>query len=193
VRSELVYAGLAPVANRQALAAEFASGDMPAPDTHDGRRLERTSAERAALATRASTLLSTAVAVTDSDIVTLREALDDIRVRDAVLWDMTHGNDGGMWRRAATTLHRCLRMTARPAAAPVATVLAITHWQLGDGARAVEALRLAMEADAHYRLARLVFSAVTAGLPPQAWSQVMQDLDRAQCLGEETHTPHRTA
>ena len=61
-------------------------------------------------------------------------------------------------------------------------MLALQHYQGGDGARANIALDRAQAGDPDYSLAGLARAALTGGLPPAAWSQVMGQLTRDQCL-----------
>jgi hypothetical protein len=105
--------------------------------------------------------------------------LADIRVRDTFLWDASQpGSDPRLITSRLADLVRC----APPGlVAPAATVLAITRWTSGDGARANVALDRACDDDPSYALAHLVGAALHSGLPPSAWSASMATLDREAC------------
>lgn len=118
--------------------------------------------------------------LTPADVAGTAVALGDIRVRDTYLWDL--GQDGVDRQTAIRVLTQVVRSTPVAAVAPAATVLALQHYHGGDGARANIALDRAQDGDPDYSLAGLARAAISAGLPPSAWSQVMGELTRDQCL-----------
>jgi hypothetical protein len=108
-------------------------------------------------------------------------SLNDVRVRDTVLWDLMDADAEEGWRRAQAVLAHCVRLAPPGAVAPAAAVLAICCWQRGDGARAGVALERALADDPSYSLALLVHQALGAGLPPGAWRGAMAGLRREEC------------
>ena len=205
-RTRLVYAGLAPVPSRAAMVAEFEDIDLHTTDAVDReRRRRRESTRRGHRAPRAgrptrgewATHLSSLITSTEQpspvDVLDILEGLCDVRLRDTVLWDMSIPGPSGIWRRATVVLRSCLRAAEGDEVPPVATVLAVAFWLLGDGARAREALRRAETADPGYRLAELIATAVDHGLSPDVWRLSMQGLDRRDCLGSDTSALERGA
>ncbi|MEV6374840.1 DUF4192 domain-containing protein [Micromonospora musae] len=100
--------------------------------------------------------------LTDDEVAWLAVLLADVAVRDQA------GEAGGTepWRLAMWT---DITRRADPAyAAAPATLLALTAWRLGQGTLAAVALDRALAADPHYRLARLIDTAMRHGVPPTA-------------------------
>jgi hypothetical protein len=113
----------------------------------------------------------------------LVSSIVDVRVRDTLVWDLVNGGPQA-WRLATGRLTTLVVHTRGEARAATAVVLAIMHWQLGDGARAHIALDAALSANPEYRLAHLLQAAVDSGLPPKCWRDGLVKLDRSVCLGE---------
>lgn len=105
--------------------------------------------------------------------------LQDVRVRDTALWEMTHDSTDST--NTMSGLNAALRCAPDGYVAPVATTLAIQHWTRGDGARANACLDRATADDPNYSLASMVSTAIGRGLPPSSWTEVMQQLDRSSC------------
>ncbi|MFM9050475.1 MAG: DUF4192 domain-containing protein [Actinomycetota bacterium] len=116
------------------------------------------------------------------DSAMLLSGLRDVRVRDTVLWDLIHRHPEG-WSRAAVRLADALRAAPPAFVPPVATVLAIVRWQMGDGARARIALDRACLADPDYTLALLIGGMLDHGQPPWTWRAALAELPRAACRG----------
>ncbi|WP_029253574.1 DUF4192 domain-containing protein [Paraoerskovia marina] len=129
-------------------------------------------------------------------------ALEDIRVRDAVLLHLVRGDADLVDKTAAgsragdvadrtgaaiaaivdpdvgiappeeslrprvVVLEQVAASTCAHPRAAAGTLLALVAWWQGDGGRAGERLREALEADPEYRLARLLDAALSAGLAP---------------------------
>lgn len=120
---------------------------------------------------------------TPDEIALTTVALGDIRCRDAVLWDLSMpGKD--LRSPSALLLSVVRQAPARMVAGP-ATVLAVIMWLRGDGLRAKVACQRALECDPYYSLAVLLDAALSAGLPPAVWHQVVSDLSYAECRGSE--------
>ena len=106
--------------------------------------------------------------------------LEDVRVRDTLLWEVSHADPG----RLAAILERlsCALRGAPPGhVAPVGSCAGIVAWLLGDGARAHIAIDRARHDDAQYSLALLLAASLEAGLPPAAWRESMAGLSRDHC------------
>lgn len=119
--------------------------------------------------------------LTETDIAEVLVALDDIQVRDTVLWDVMQG-DPPSWRVAADRLAKIVSSAPQAHVAAAATLLAILRWQLGDGSRASAAVDRAREADPEYSLALLVTGCLAAGMHPATWREGLAGLRRSDCL-----------
>lgn len=120
--------------------------------------------------------------------------LRDIRVRDTVLWDLAQ--DGTDHASSISGLTIALRSAPEGHVAPVATTLAIQHWSRGDGARANACLDRAAGDDPTYSLASMVGTAISRGLPPTTWTDVMRQMDRGTCrhgMGNTEPAPTRSS
>jgi hypothetical protein len=104
--------------------------------------------------------------------------LQDIRVRDSVLWHLAHDLDPATGLLALRALVRNLPAGYR---APAATVASICAWLVGDGVRASAALELAIHDAPDYGLAMLVSTALMNGLPPRTWQETMEQLTYEAC------------
>lgn len=102
------------------------------------------------------------------------ETLVRQRVGDAfdALFDPQDGlePDAGRLGAAGRTLRSVMAHTSPDRHAPAATVLAVLAWWSGDGAAANDWLRRAFAVDPGYSFARLLASALEAGLPP-GWAR----------------------
>jgi hypothetical protein len=187
VGAEFTFRGVAPVASRRDLEAEVAPEPTPDVVRILGRRgVARPLTARALERWRdraideAFSWRSTSAAPAPLSYARVIAGLQDIRVRDVVLWEMARLDDG-LLRGTLPLWHRAVRISPQEFVAPVATVTSIQSWLLGDGARAAISLRRAREADQVYSLAHLVDAALTSGLPPQAWREGTAQLSRNVC------------
>lgn len=110
----------------------------------------------------------------------LLRGLDDVRVRDTVLWEVSHWEPEAL-QAALDHLTVVLRSAPEGHVAPVASCAAVVAWLLGDGARAHIAVGRACHDDAGYSLALLLAASLAAGLPPAAWRESMAALTRDDC------------
>ena len=98
----------------------------------------------------------------DEEIAFLSVMLADLRVRDDAWARMDPG-----YCQAHLLLWTDLVRKACPEYVPaVASLLAFTAWQAGNGALANMAIDRALAADPGYSMAHLIYQAVSAGLPP---------------------------
>ena len=102
-------------------------------------------------------------ALSSATAANLIVAVEDIRVRDAVLV-RTPGPDAD---RAVRLWIEVVQLAPDDRLAPGATLLAAAAYQTGDGALAGLALERALGADPHYYLASLLMASLSAGIPPQ--------------------------
>ena len=99
---------------------------------------------------------------TDDQVAWLSLALTNLRVRDDAWARMDPGH-----RDAHTRLWTDVVRRAEPPYVPaVASLLAFTAWQCGNGALANVALDRALEADPRYSMALLLRDTIDAGTPP---------------------------
>jgi len=139
---------------------------------------------RDSMVSRLQQLLTQEQRQTPVDLAALICGLDDIRVRDCILWQLAQCED---LTCAAKVLRSGLVSCPAGMRAPVGTVAAITAWLRGDGVRATSALDLALADDASYGLALLVSAALTNGLPPRMWRETMDQLSYEACrYGSQT-------
>lgn len=114
------------------------------------------------------------------DALEVLRALADVRVRDTVMWEVV-SRPAADWRVAADALVPVVQR-ARPGwVAPVATILGLLRWQLGDGTRSLIALERAMADDPDYVLAQLILGCLQSGMTPSSWREGLQSLTREQC------------
>lgn len=107
-------------------------------------------------------------------------AVDDLAVRDTLLWDLM--SDGPQrWPAAADRLARAVSAAPGGRAAPAATVLALLRWQMGDGSRAVAAVERALEDRPSYSLADLVDRCLRMGMHPATWREGVVGMRREDC------------
>jgi hypothetical protein len=97
-------------------------------------------------------------------IAWLAVSLDDLRVRDDA-WARMAPEHAGAHQRLWTDV---LRRSPARYVPPLASLLAFTAWQSGNGALANVAVERALAADPEYSMALLLQEAVTAGIPPAA-------------------------
>lgn len=109
-------------------------------------------------------------------------SLQDIRVRDCLLWHLARSPHP---RDVVASLSPLLRAAPTGFIAPVATCAAIAAWLCGDGVRASAAVHRALVDDSAYSLAQLVDRSILSGLPPSSWRQAMAQVSYDQCrMGE---------
>jgi len=98
-------------------------------------------------------------------------ALRDVHVRDAVAVALSRRGARDQRQAALRAAQRFWLSLTRAApsgwAAPPATLLAMTSYRLGDGARANAALDRALADDPTYSLAQIVEQALVLAIPPQ--------------------------
>jgi hypothetical protein len=117
--------------------------------------------------------------------------LKDVRVRDTLLWELSHADSGelpGLLERLSVAV----RSAPAGHVAPVASCAAVVAWLLGDGARAHIAIDRACHDDGEYSLALLLAASLGAGLPPAAWRESMAALTRDECR-HGAHAPRAAA
>jgi hypothetical protein len=134
--------------------------------------------------------VSTGASIDEAGCARVIAGLDDIRVRDTVLWDLAQGR--GDDRNVIEALAQVVRTSPEARCAPAATVLSIQHWTAGDGARANVALDRALDSDPDYRLGGLVQTSLRSGLPPAHWRDLMCTMPRETCRYGQSHPSTQT-
>jgi hypothetical protein len=201
VAAEFTLAGRAPLPAREALEQSLGADEVKqalvavalaaAPEVPLGPAREAWRDERIASALLALTGDDDGGPLRPERAADLLAGLDDVRVRDTVLWELC-GWDAGHLQRALDRLSAVVRAAPTGHVAPVASCAALTAWLLGDGARASVAVARARADDPDYSLAELLAASLTAGLPPQAWRASMSGLTRELCR-HGSETPHSAA
>ncbi|MGV1035907.1 MAG: DUF4192 domain-containing protein [Candidatus Nanopelagicales bacterium] len=101
-------------------------------------------------------------------------SLPDRRVREPLMWRLSQ------WTaREPQTVDRLARLVRNcpfDHVAAIASVLAAHAWQTGNGALAAIAAKYALEGDPRNVLADLVFRAVTQGVHPQVWDEMLASM-----------------
>lgn len=106
-------------------------------------------------------------------------ALQDVRVRDALLWHM--GSQPGLTSPLARRLVALLHCTAPTATGEVAITCAMAFWLAGDGYRSSVVLERALRDEPGHVLGQLLDAAIRAGLPPGAWRERLRDTPYEVC------------
>ncbi len=185
VAAEFAAAGVAVMDSRESLAAELMPVDAERRQAvashldaleHPGAGLERW---RDQAIQHVNDVLTAANMPTPEDCARIIAALDDIRVRDTVLWDLAQGRRDV--HQVTANLAHVVREAPDARVAPSATVLSIQQWTSGDGARANVALDRALTDDPDYSLGSLVGQSLRSGLPPATWRDLMRTLPRGTC------------
>ncbi len=109
------------------------------------------------------------------DLVAHLVVLQDVPARDVLIWHLAQLEHDKL-RRTADLLRMGVRAAPDRHVAPIATLAGVAAWLTGDGARALVALDRGLTADPHYVLARMVQAAVSAGLPPSQWREMVQQV-----------------
>jgi hypothetical protein len=111
----------------------------------------------------------------DEELVVAAVALYDVRVRDAILYEISNLPQDSLPEVLAIAT-RIIRLIPKADSAPICTVAALTSWMEGNGAVALILTKRALEADPGYTLADLVDLSLSTGMPPTAWRQSMQGI-----------------
>lgn len=186
VAAEFTADGIAPAPDRATLVRECAADDIKVSSV--GVELDTMPQLRKTKRWRAQVIVTFLKLVDDAaarsrvrDLTTVIAGLDDIRIRDTVLWEISVADRSRRFA-ALEVLMECTRSAPEHLVAPAATCAAITAWLVGDGARARIAVERALLARPGYTLAGLVEHSLRVGLPPSAWTDALAGLSRAECL-----------
>ncbi len=188
VAAHYVYAGIAPLDNRDAYAELITytqNREVEATIEEHVARYAKDQLAREEVIPVATGILRTLThdqQPSNDDISQISAALHNIYVRDVVLYDMST-LDENTRARITVNLRSITANTPDAYAAPVATTLAITEWLTGDGARTNMATDRALASDRDYSLNQLIRAAVGNGIPPQFWRESITDLTREHCAG----------
>jgi len=201
VRAEYAFAGFAPLASREDVAArvrpDAAAQARVAKAQQRSRPASRTEPWRDRQVRDLDRLLvpagrpdaaagrSGSSALTPARVARALRGLGDIRVRDTVLLRLIRADrsDPGEWSRTLELLCQLVREAPAGAVAPPATLLAIVAWMGGEGALANIALDRSDADDPDYRLAALARQMMVNGLDPASWRRAMAGLTESECRG----------
>lgn len=185
VAAEFTGAGVAPAPARDALVRELDAAPEQVNAVAKAIAAARPRRDRERWRNEVIAEFAEHVARADPGIRTaeasrLVRGLDDVRIRDTILWEVSHAQADGCFTVLAL-LSTCARWAPVGHVAPIATCTAVAAWLVGDGARAQIALDRALHERPEYSLARLVQHSVQVGLPPSAWREAMAGLTRREC------------
>lgn len=110
------------------------------------------------------------------------KALHDRRIREPLLWRLARWlepADEARRRHAVDGLCLMTRSCPPPLIAPVASCTAAVAWQVGDGALARLAAERGLAESPDNVLCRLVLDAVSAGIPPKVWVEMLANFSVA--------------
>lgn len=117
-------------------------------------------------------------------IVAAMNNLDNIRMRDTLLWDIVTQSQELDELDLDVLRSRLIEVAAdAPRKAPAYSILAAVCYMVGDGPLANEACRLALADDPDYRLATLLSMMMAQGTPPHTWMASVTSLSREACNG----------
>lgn len=114
------------------------------------------------------------------EIARMIVALEDIRIRDSILWDMANGAIEP--EPVAASLSEFLPRIGPDHGAALATIAAICWWLIGNGAMANICIARALSDSPQYSLARLIRTALDNALPPEFWVESVNQITRKECL-----------
>lgn len=201
VRAEYAFAGFAPVASRdevaarvhpdpaaQALVAEARRRSRPAAATEPWRDRQVRDLDRLLVPAGrpdGAPRRGGSSTLTPARVARVLRGLADIRVRDTLLLRLIRADlpDPGAWARTLEVLCQLVRESPPGVVAPPATLLAIVAWLRGEGALANAALDRSDADDPEYRLAALTRQMMVNGLDPAAWRSAMAGLTESECRG----------
>jgi hypothetical protein len=204
VRAEYAYAGFAPLASRDELAARVAPDPAASAEVADAllrlpasARSERwrdaqiahldgllVPGGRRTAAPRAQRGTRSAPGVPPATAARALRALEDVPVRDVLLLRLIGAEAGPEpWRETIATLCALVRMAPAGTVAPAATLLALASWMRGDGALANAALDRSHADDPGYRLAALGGQVMANGIDPEVWRVAMAGVTEDECRG----------
>ena len=193
VAAEFTAAGVAVASSRDDLAAELAPAD-PAQVRAVAEQLESMKDPGAAIETwrdqqidHIHQVLASGSPLDAQACAEVIDGLDDVRVRDTVLWDLAQGRGDGTLVTAR--LADVVRNAPEGRIAPAATVLSVQHWTAGDGTRANFALDRALADNPDYSLGGLVKTSLSSGLPPSTWRELICSMPRQTCRHGSNPTP----
>ena len=189
-----VFAGMSPATTREALYEEITrvADDLTADvarhiDTNEQSVQWIAPEAISALARDISGTLVTSSQMSAREVARMGVAFENVRIRDAVLWDLAHTSS--QERLAArANLVQATRHLPDEHVAQVATVLGIEQWMSGDGARANIAVERALSANPDNSMARMLEQSLRMGMPPAVFAEMFTNtLTREVCTGEATH------
>jgi hypothetical protein len=116
----------------------------------------------------------------DEDLIALViGSLTDLQVRDYAMGITTAENLNNL-----NNLWAFLTATAPAGSiAPLATLWAITDYELGNSALALEGLKVAQADEADYPLAKLILRVITAGWPKESFTSMRAELHHKVVAG----------
>lgn len=115
--------------------------------------------------------------------VTVCGYLDDIIVRDTVLWEVLRASASQTGVVNPEVMRGCAENAAalcraNVPSAPAATIAGLFYYAMGDGARGNICANNALSIDENYSLADLLRMSLTAAFPPAEWIAAMNSLTR---------------
>ena len=191
VAAGFVFAGISPAATREDLYEEIShvademTAEVAALIEANDQSVHGISAEAISrVAGQISQTLTEASRLSAKDTARIGVAFENVRVRDAVIWDLAHSSSSERTVGRANLI-QATRHLPEENLAQVAVVLGVEQWMSGDGARANVATERALAANPDNSMGRLLEQSLRMGMPPAAFAEMFTTaLSREVCTGE---------
>lgn len=118
------------------------------------------------------------------DYMLVAASLEDVQVRDALIWHMSHMDRHQLADIYQIAAQVC-RATPRKVAAPILTLSAVCAYLSGNGAAANVCLDLALDCDPDYRMAQMIVVTVNNGIHPSQFAEMIGSIDLDEILERE--------
>lgn len=190
VRSRFAMEGMGTVESRHALIEQVTPSDAMLHRYGAARRYWKVKRDEMDLVSYRYEAIDTAhdlaLATTwrEWDYMLVAASLEDVQVRDALIWHMAH-----MDRSQLTDIYQIAaqvcRATPRKVAAPILTLSAVCAYMSGNGAAANVCLDLALDCDPDYSMAQMVTLMLSKGIHPSELASIVSSMDLDEILERE--------
>ena len=182
VDSRFALSGMGVVDSRQTIIDEVTPFDGTAHKYAAARRFWKQEIADTDPVTARYTAISMAHALTfdvspsDSDLLRVAVSLEDVRVRDAVMYYLGTMTNEEL-RDVYKTIASVVRVVPKKYAAPTLTVASLCAYLSGDGAKANVCVTTALDIDPDYTMASYMARALSAGIHPDGFRELVSGID----------------